>query len=78
MTTIKDRRGMITVTNQYDPTSGRVTQQTLATGTPDQAIYQFAYTTAGRSGPIPLNSRASWISRSLVKERPLLYTPRFY
>lgn len=45
MTTLKDRRGTITVTNQYDPVSGRVTQQTLATGTPDQAIYQFAYTT---------------------------------
>jgi RHS repeat-associated protein len=47
MLTVKDRRGNIMVTNQYDPTTGRVTQQTLAAGSPAQAVYQFVYTTDG-------------------------------
>ncbi|MGI0013411.1 MAG: DUF6531 domain-containing protein, partial [Nitrososphaera sp.] len=42
MLTIKDARGITFLTNQYDPTSGRVTSQTLAPGT-----YQFAYTVDG-------------------------------
>ncbi len=43
MLTIKDPRNIIYLTNQYDATSGRVTQQTLA----DNGVYQFAYTVDG-------------------------------
>ena len=41
MLTVKDARGIVFLTNQYDPTSGRITQQTQA----DSGVYQFAYTT---------------------------------
>jgi YD repeat-containing protein len=41
MLTRKDTRGTLTVTNEYDPVSGRVIRQTLADG----GVYQFAYTT---------------------------------
>ncbi|HMH49282.1 MAG TPA: kelch repeat-containing protein [Candidatus Acidoferrum sp.] len=42
MKTIKDPRGIVYLTNEYDALSGRVTRQTLADPT---ATYQFAYTT---------------------------------
>jgi len=41
MLTVTDPRGYTQVTNTYDPTSGRVTQQTLADGT---STYKFSYT----------------------------------
>ncbi len=43
MLTITDPRGITFLTNEYDPSTGRVTRQTLP-GTPP-AIYQFAYPT---------------------------------
>jgi len=49
MLTIKDPRGIVYLTNEYDPTSGRVVKQTLADNTPaistDNPTYFFAYTT---------------------------------
>ena len=48
MLTIKDARGIVYLTNEYD-TNGRVNKQTLADDTPgnpnDNPTYQFAYTT---------------------------------
>jgi RHS repeat-associated protein len=46
MTTIQDARGIVYLTNQYDPVSGRVAQQTLA----DNSTYLFSY--------IPTNNTA--------------------
>lgn len=40
MLTIKDPRGHITLTNEYDPASGRVTKQTM----PDDGFFLFTYT----------------------------------
>lgn len=40
MLTVKDRRGNLITTNEYDATSGRITKQTLADG----AVFQFGYT----------------------------------
>jgi RHS repeat-associated protein len=49
MLTIKDPRGIVYLTNEYDPVSGRVTKQTLADDTPaistDNPTYLFNYTT---------------------------------
>lgn len=49
MLTIKDPRGIVYLTNEYDLTSGRVVKQTLADDTPgnstDNPTYLFAYTT---------------------------------
>lgn len=49
MLTIKDPRGIVYLTNEYDPTSGRVIKQTLPDDTPansaDNPTYVFAYTT---------------------------------
>ena len=48
MITVKDARGIVFLTNEYD-TNGRVRKQTLADDTPqnnaDNPTYQFAYTT---------------------------------
>ncbi len=43
MLTIKDARGIVYLTNEYEPATGRVTKQTQIDG----GIYQFAYTTDG-------------------------------
>ncbi|HKZ80773.1 MAG TPA: RHS repeat-associated core domain-containing protein [Pyrinomonadaceae bacterium] len=43
MTTIKDPRGVVYLTNEYDPSSGRITRQTLA----DTGVFQFAYVVGG-------------------------------
>ena len=49
MLTIKDPRGIVYLTNEYDQVSGRVIKQTLADDTPaistDNPTYVFAYTT---------------------------------
>ena len=44
--TEKNPRGINVVTNEYD-TNGWVKKQTLATGTPDEAIYQISYVISG-------------------------------
>ena len=49
MLTVTDPRGNTQVTNTYDPTSGRVTTQTLADGT---STYQFSYPNINSNGQI--------------------------
>lgn len=44
MLSIKNPRNIVYLTNEYDATSGRITQQTFA----DESVYHFAYTVDGQ------------------------------